>query len=159
MKKIVSLILVVALSCLMLAACTPATSEYSLAIAVDTSVSETGKVVNTAASLVIDKDGKIVSCRIDCAELTPTATDGVLNAVTSVTTKVEMGDSYDNGKMPAGNWAKQARAFADAVTGKTAEELEAFEPVSDALAQAGCTMQNTTVGYKATIIKAFGYAR
>lgn len=292
MKKIVSLILIAVLSCLMLAACTPVETEndYSLALAVDTAVNAAGKVTNTAAAIVFDKDGKIVSARFDSADLTPTAVGGVIVAVPTVATKVELGDAYtgmpagswakqtkafedaivgktaeeaanldmtlvsgctmqatvptfkalitkaangtklafkagadislglaiaeksvaagkvqadyaatvleggkivactidsnevaftvneddtitageykgtkneqgDNYMMQAGNWAKQARAFADAVIGKNADELAAFEPVSDALAAAGCTMQNTTAGYKAAIIKAFGYAK
>ena len=61
--------------------------------------------------------------------------------------------------MPAGPWYKQAQAFANSAVGKTAAELENLETVSDALAAAGCTMENTTAGYKATIIKAAGNAR
>jgi len=293
MKKIVSLILIAVLGCLTLVACAPADKDYSLALVVDTAATATGKVTNTAAAIVFDKDGKIVSARFDSAEIAPTAVGGVLEAVPTVETKVEQGDSYggdnpmpagswekqtkafedaivgktadeaanldmtlvsgctmkstvpvfkalikkaaaaakydfktsgdialglaismksiaggkvqadyaatvvadeklvactidsnevpftineddtitageyvgtkteqgDNYVMPAGNWAKQAAAFTGAIIGKNAEELEAFEPVSDALAAAGCTMQNTTAGYKATIIKAFGYAK
>ena len=56
-------------------------------------------------------------------------------------------------------WAKQAQAFANSTVGKTVAELADLELVSDALAAAGCTMQNTTGGYKTTIIAAAGYAR
>ena len=61
--------------------------------------------------------------------------------------------------MPAGPWYKQAQAFANSTVGKTVAELANLETVSDALAAAGCTMKNTTAGYKTTIIAAAGYAR
>ena len=54
---------------------------------------------------------------------------------------------------------RQFKAFANSAVGKTADELKDLETVSDALKAAGCTMQNTTAGYKATIIKAVGYAK
>jgi hypothetical protein len=61
--------------------------------------------------------------------------------------------------MPAGPWYKQAQAFSNSTVGKTVAELENLDTVSDELVAAGCTMQNTTAGYKATIIKAAGYAK
>ena len=290
MKKIIALVLVVALSALVLVACTPATNEkdYTLAIAVEFSAGT--KMSNTAAAIVFDAEGKIVAARFDCAEVTPVAILGAITEVPAIVTKAELGAGYPmtsgtwaeqtkafedaivgktaeevadldmslvagctmpnspltfkalvtkaaastnkvsfkaaegfklgfsvngviNAKgqlntdfaavviaedkiiacgldsnsitltaaedgtitageykgtkteqgegyvMPAGTWAKQGRAFADAVVGLTAETLATFEPVSDALAAAGCTMKNTTAGYKATIIKAFGYAK
>ena len=85
-----------------------------------------------------------------------TIEEGALVAGEVKGSKTEQGESYT---MPAGSWVKQAAAFSNSTVGKTVAELENLETVSDALAAAGCTMQNTTAGYKATIIKAVGYAK
>lgn len=131
-------------------------AEINLGLAISEKIGANGKVSADYAATVVE-DGKVIACVIDSNEVAYTVNeDGTLTAGQYKGTKTEQGDSY---VMPAGNWAKQAAAFTGAIIGKNAEELEAFEPVSDALAAAGCTMQNTTAGYKATIIKAVGYAK
>ena len=131
-------------------------AEINLGLAISEKIGANGKVSADYAATVVE-DGKVIACVIDSNEVAYTVNeDGTLTAGQYKGTKTEQGDSY---VMPAGNWAKQAAAFTGAIIGKNAEELEAFEPVSDALAEAGCTMQNTTAGYKATIIKAVGYAK
>ena len=105
-------------------------------------------------------DGKVVAAKLDSAEVTlalAIGDDGLECTSSSFNgTKNELGENY---VMPAGAWYKQAQAFADSAVGKTASELTSLEVVSDALAEAGCTMKNTTGGYKATIIKAASAAR
>ena len=101
---------------------------------------------------------------LDSVEQTFTVADGALVADTLAVSKNDQGDSYGGGSaekpaMPAGSWAKQAQAFANSAVGKTVAELANLETVSDALKAAGCTMKNTTAGYKVTIIAAAGYAR
>ena len=130
--------------------------DIALGLAISMKSIAGGKVQADYAATVV-ADEKLVACTIDSNEVPFTVNeDDTITAGEYVGTKTEQGENY---KMPKGSWAKQARAFADAVIGKNADELKAFEPVSDALAEAGCTMQNTTAGYKATIIKAFGYAK
>ena len=117
-----------------------------------------GKVaVGSDFAGVVMANGKVVATMIDSCEQSFTIAEGALVAPeTAAVSKNDQGEGY---VMPAGTWYKQAQAFADSTVGKTAAELENLETVSDALAAAGCTMQNTTGGYKTTIIAAVGYAR
>lgn len=154
MKKIIALVLVLSLSAFCFAACnknkdkTPEEKTYSVAIVTDSAI-KNNKVTNTALTLVIDADNKIVAARFDCAEVTPELKDGALKEVASVDTKVEQGDAYTG--MPAGSWAKQAKSFEDAIVGKTADEVANL----DASLHAGCTMKSTVPTFKALVAKAF----
>ena len=162
MKKILSLMLVLTLALSILAGCgktddgqndnnTPAEKTYSLAVVVDSTFGNNGKVSNVALALVIDDAGKIVAARFDSVE--PTAkldNAAALVPVEAFDSKVEQGDDYS---MPAGSWAKQAKAFEDAIVGKTADEVANL----DASLYAGCTMQATTPIFKSLVAKAFAY--
>ena len=165
MKRIVSLLIVLLLVVTALAACnnkntpeettpdntvnTPVEKTYTVAIAVDSAVSSNNKVSNTALVLVLDEAGKIVAARFDVSEVTPAAgEEGNLATVESVQTKVEKGDAYTG--MPAGSFAKQAKAFEDYIVGKTAAEVATL----DLSLVAGCTMQSTTPLFQALVAKA-----
>jgi hypothetical protein len=130
----------------------------TVGVAVDTAVT-TGKSNKVAADFagVVVAGGKVVATVIDSAEQSFTVAEGVITFGEFKGTKNEQGESYSG--MPAGPWYKQAQAFANSTVGKTVAELANLETVSDALAAAGCTMKNTTAGYKTTIIAAAGYAR
>lgn len=135
--------------------------DITLGVAVDSKVaaSRDGSKATASSNFagVVMAGGKVVATMLDSCEQSFTIAEGALVAPeTAAVSKNDQGESY---KMEAGSWAKQAQAFANSTVGKTAAELENLETVSDALAAAGCTMQNTTAGYKATIIKAAGYAR
>ncbi len=131
------------------------TSEaITTGVAISTAVN--GKKVTADFAGVVMAGGKVVATVIDSCEQSFTVEEGVVVAGELKVSKNEQGDNYN---MPAGPWYKQAQAFANATVGKTAAELANLEPVSDALAAAGCTMQSTTAGYKTTIIAAVGYAR
>lgn len=132
---------------------------FTTGIAVDASVAngKGGKIsVGCDVAGVVMAGGKVVACAIDSVEQSYTVAEGALVAGALAVSKNEQGESY---KMPNGTWVKQAQVFANSTVGKTAAELANLEVVSDALAQAGCTMQNTTAGYKTTIISAVSYAR
>lgn len=131
----------------------------TVGLALDTAVKASrsgGATVGTDVAVVAIAGGKVVATAIDSIEQSFAITDGALVAGELSASKAEQGDSYT---MPAGSWVKQAKAFAASTVGKTVAELNDLETVSDALAAAGCTMQNTTAGYKATIIKAASYAK
>lgn len=175
MKRILALILVLSLSLFCFAACkkdkdednTPPTNNpgdepgdkpgdepvaatYTLVLVTDSTVSNKNKVSNTVAVVVFDSEGKIAAIRFDSAEVTPElGEDGSLVTVDSVTTKVELGDSYLG--MPAGSWASQTKAFEEYVIGKTAEEVANL----DATLITGCTMKSTVPTFKALIAKAY----
>ena len=140
------------------------TESIKTGLALSTSVKsgKGGKVTVTTdvAALAIVGD-KVAATALDSIEQSFTIEE-VEGAQTLVAgelqaSKQEKGEAYTG--MPAGAWYKQAAVFANTTVGKTVAELENLETVSDALAAAGCTMQNTTAGYKATIIKAAGYAK
>lgn len=131
----------------------------TVGIAIDTTVT-TGRSNKVTADFagVVMAGGKVVATVLDSSEQSfSVAEDSTITFGEFKGTKNEQGESYTG--MPAGPWYKQAQAFANSTVGKTAAELENLETVSDALAAAGCTMKNTTAGYKVTIISAAGYAR
>ena len=142
--------------------------EFTTGIAMDMTVSAgRGGKISVACDIagLVVADGKILCAALDSVEQSYTiATEGegdaatysVVAPATLAVSKNEQGDGY---AMEAGSWLAQAKVFAGALVGLDAAGLEAFAPVSDALANAGCTMQNTTAGYKVTFIAAFGYAR
>ena len=179
MKKIIALILVLSLSLFAFAACggknkgennedqgttqnpennnnnqTPAEKTYSLALAVDTTVGTDNKVSNYVAVLVLDEANKIVAARIDCVETTPALNEEgtAIADVASVLSKVALGDSYS---MTAGSFAKQTKAFEDAIVGKTADEVANL----DMSLVAGCTMPYSPFSFKAVVVNAITNAR
>ena len=137
-----------------------ATAEaITSSIAINTAVKEGkgGKItVSSDVAAVVMAGGKVAAAAIDTIEQNYTIAEGALVPADLAASKTEQGDDYT---MTAGAWYKQAAVFCKAIVGMTATELEAFEPVSDALAAAGCTMQSTPAGYKTTLIKAVSTAR
>lgn len=153
MKKLLSLVLLACMIFTFVACNAPAEKEYTLSLAVDSSFNGS-KQTNVAVAIVFDKDGKIVKAAFDSFEGSFGYNNGELVAVENVSTKVEQGENYGNGhSMPAGSWEKQANAFADAIVGKTAAEVEAL----DQTLVAGCTMQATTPVFKTLVKKASDY--
>lgn len=133
-----------------------AAGDITVGAAISTKISG-GKVSSDFAGVVL-AGGKVAATMIDSCEQNFTVTDGAIVApATPAVSKNDQGESYSG--MPAGAWYKQAQAFANSTVGKTLAELANLETVSDALAAAGCTMKNTTAGYKTTIIAAAGYVR
>lgn len=130
----------------------------TVGVAVDTTVTtgRSNKVTADFAGVVI-AGGKVVATVLDSSEQSFTVEEGTITFGEFKGTKNEQGESYTG--MPAGPWYKQAQAFANSTVGKTVAELANLDTVSDALTAAGCTMKNTTAGYKTTIIAAAGYAR
>ena len=138
MKRIFSLILVTALLVLTLTGCASFyKNDYALMIGVSTSQSG-AEVSHTVAAIVIDKDYKIVSCRIDSLAIkadideagkiitVPNSESGTLKS------KVELGDEYGMltnspyyGSMLA-EWDDQVKAFEKYVEGKTRDEIKAI---------------------------------
>ena len=171
MKKIIAIVLLLALVACSLVACkktedapeTPAAKDYKLAVVVDeglATVSKGGATV-IALALVWDAEGKIVAARFDSVQpkfaLNADKTDIV--AVDRVTTKVELGDGYTG---MSDSWKNEAAAFEAFLVGKTAAEIAALEFVvdgADAGLVAGCTMKSSMPVFKALVAKAFAYER
>lgn len=141
----------------------PAEAEYKLGmgVVVSTASSKTGlaQVDATVATVVTDKDGKIVSARIDVAQNKMTVEGGAVDTAATYKTKMELGTAYgmagkvdnnDDGVML--EWDEQAKAFEAYVVGKTGAEVAKMETkeakghqiaVDEALLKAGCSMQIT----------------
>ena len=183
MKKIIAIVLLLALVACSLVACkktetpaptpdnsdnTPVAKDYKLAVVVDeglATVSKGGATV-IALALVWDAEGKIVAARFDSVQpkfaLNSDKTDIV--AVDRVDTKVELGDAYNmvaySGAIA--EWDAQAQAFEAFLVGKTAADIAALEFVvdgADAGLVAGCTMASSMPGFQALVAEAFAYER
>ena len=153
MKKLIALLLVLAMT-MTFTACS-GSAEYKLGMGVDlnTDSSKDGQaqVDATVAAVVLDKNGKIVSCRLDVAQSKMDITDGQVDTAATFQTKMELGDAY--GMVAYGNaiaeWDAQAKAFEQYVVGKTAEEVKNIPTTTnehgivatDEALLASCTMQ------------------
>lgn len=166
MKKIISVLL---LACMLfsLAACGAAEADYKLGMGIvlstDSSKAGQAQVDATVAAVVLDKDGKIVSCRLDCAQDKMDVTDGAVDTAATFKTKMELGSDYGMVAYGAAvaEWDAQAKAFEAYVVGKTAAEVEAIETtvteeghtvVVDEALSASCTM--SVADFITAIVKA-----
>ena len=182
MKKTIALILTLCLT-LALVACgekqpaAPQEAEYKLGMGIvlnmDSSKAENAQVDATVAAVVLDAEGKIVSCRIDVAQNKMKVVGGAVDTAATFKTKMELGSAYgmagkvdnnDDGVML--EWDAQSAAFSAYAVGKTAAELRAMETqeakghmiaVDEALLSAGCTIQIS--GMVEAIARAADYAR
>ena len=142
MKKTIALILALCLT-LALVACgekqpaAPQEAEYKLGMGIvlnmDSSKSENAQVDATVATVVLDAEGKIVSCRIDVAQTKMKVVGGAVDTAATFKTKMELGSAYgmagkvdnnDDGVML--EWNEQAKAFEEFVVGKTGAEVAAL---------------------------------
>lgn len=164
MKKFLAIALCACLIMGVLAGCGEKEADYKLGMGVEVSMdsSATGnaQVDATVATVVTDKDGKIVSCRIDVAQSKMNVTDGAVDTAATFQSKMELGDAY--GMAPVGidndgngvtkEWYEQAHAIEEYAVGKTAADISNM-PTQDAnghtisadkaLLDAGCSMQVT----------------
>ncbi len=154
MRKVISLILCLAL-CL---ACIPAVAEEAVAVKTGlsfvTSVSESkdgaAKATLTLAAVTVDDNGVIDSCVFDAVQATINFDEnGKLTTApaTEFASKNELGDAYGMRKASSisAEWNEQAAAFAAYCVGKTIDELKAMpvdeaQKPADADLAAGCTM-------------------
>ena len=85
------------------------------------------QVDSVAAAVVIDKDGKIVSCKLDTAQTKMGFTaEGKVVMSQDFQTKKELGEKYGM-KAASGigkEWYEQAKAMEEYAIGKTAEEIK-----------------------------------
>lgn len=178
MKKILALVLAIAMVAT-LAACGASEAEYTLGMGTVVSLEEskdgTAQADTTVATVVLDKDGKIVVCDIDVAQTKVKVDAGVVDKDgADLRTKTEKGADYGmaaavnygmdwNGDGVVKEWDAQAAAFEAYVVGKTADEVSAIKTKEvegkgyviaddEALLTAGCTIQITD--FMAAVAKA-----
>lgn len=171
MKKIIAIVLALAMV-FALCACGAKQADYKLGMGVVLSTDSSGtgnaQVDATVAAVVTDAAGKIVACRLDCAQSKMNVTDGAVDPAATFLTKMEKGDAY--GMVAYGNaiaeWDAQAKAFEAYVVGKTAAEVQGIETVTndsghnvsvDEKLLAGCTMDITD--FIAAVVKACNDAK
>ena len=151
----------------------PTLNDYTLGmgIVVDLGSSKEGnaQVDATVATVVLDKDGKIVLCRIDAVQNKAALNEDGTFTIKNLKTKMELGDDYGMaGKVDGNNdgvkleWYEQAKAFEKHVIGMTGEQVANMETApnfmnyqmstDEALLAAGCTIQITD--FKAAVAKA-----
>ena len=126
-----------------------------------------GKTVFTAAAVLVDSEGTILSCDLDTLEASVNfSAEGKITSDLTLPfqTKGEKGDNYNmKGTSPIQKeWYEQAEAFCNYVVGKTADEVlgiavdEATKPVEADLA-AGVTI--SIGGYQQAIAEAVKRAK
>ena len=110
-----------------------------------------GKATLTAATVLVNKKGTIVSVALDCADNKVAYTaEGKAITASEFKTKYELGDAYgmkSEWGSKVGEWYEQADAFASVVVGKTVNEVKALLAAdgkgTDEVIKAGCTMTIT----------------
>ena len=157
MKKYLALILALCMV-FALCACGSKTAEYTLGMGIminsDSSKENHAQVDATLAAIVLDAEGKIVTCRLDCVQNKMDLVDGEVDAAASFKTKMELGDDYNMVKYSdaIAEWYDQAKAFETYVTGKTVDEVkniptktneEGYQVSAVDELSAGCTIQIT----------------
>ena len=178
MKKIIALVLAIAMLASFAACGGSADAEYKLGMGVVVSLDEskdaTAQADATVATVILDKDGKIVAADLDVAQTKVTAADVADLSKVDVRTKTEKGADYGmvaainygmdwNGDGVVKEWDAQAAAFEAYVVGKTADEVSAIKtkevegkgyiiPDEEELLTAGCTIQISD--FVAAIVKA-----
>ena len=176
MKKIVSFLLCVSmiLCAISLTACDSKEKEtLKLGLGVYTSAKATsatadkngsGQATATGAAILIDAEGKIVKCFLDCADSTVSYTaNGQAITTESFSTKYEQGDAYGMKAYggAAKEWYEQANAFCEVVKGKTLNEVKALVASNNAgtddVINAGCTIAVSE--FVKAIEKAFANAK
>lgn len=170
MKKVISLLLVVALAVTVVAlvGCNGNTDAASLkfgmgvvanygdAKSADGDTNGAGEFNTTAVAVLLDAEGKIVKIDLDTAQIEPSWTSaGAVVATEELRTKYERGTDYGmaaygtdhNGDGVVKEWNEQADAFMATVIGKTLDEAKAYMAEdgygTGDVATAGCTIHVT----------------
>ena len=153
--------------------------EYKLGMGIEVSTSSSSnanatkdgnaQVDATVAAVVLDAEGKIVTCRIDTVQnKIKVSNEGVVTVPASFKTKMELGFDYNMAAYGTPNygeevkeWFEQAKLFEEYVVGKTASEVNGLELQSvnnhniskdENLLASGCTIDLTD--FIAAVVKA-----
>ena len=110
-----------------------AEAEYKLgmgvSVSLDSSDTNHAQVDATVATVVTDSEGKIVLCRIDCAQNKMDVTGGQVDTAATFTTKRDL--KYDYNMVKYSNatleWFEQVENLEKWVVGKTAEDIKNIE--------------------------------
>lgn len=138
MKKVLALVLVAMMVIGAMTGCSKKAEPVKTGLAVTTSIGKSASATADAEGLAevdsfvcavtVDKDGKILDCKIDVAQTKVNfSTEGKITTdlATVYKSKQELKDEYGMKKASAigKEWYEQANAFAAYVVGKTADEV------------------------------------
>lgn len=110
-----------------------AEAEYKLgmgvSVSLDSSDTDHAQVDATVATVVTDSEGKIVLCRIDCAQNKMDVTGGQVDTEATYTTKRDLKFDYNMVKYSNATleWFEQVENLEKWVVGKTAEDIKNIE--------------------------------
>lgn len=128
MKKITAVVLLLGMI-LALAACGgSAEGKYKLGLGIvasteaSSSEAHVAQVDATVAAVVLDREGRIAVCRLDCLQNRMDITDGLVDPATSFLSNAEQKDA-------APEWCRQAAEFESYVVGKTPAEVAGIKTV------------------------------
>ncbi len=114
-----------------------AAGEYKLGMGVelnnDQSSDGNAQIDATVATVVLDGEGRIVACRIDCAQNKMNVEDGEVDTEASYKTKRELKEDYGMVAYSDATleWYQQAEAFEAYCEGKTADEVKNTETTTN----------------------------
>ncbi len=125
------------------------------------------EVDSTVAAVTVDKNGKILNCKIDAAQtkINFTAAGKLTTPLdTAFKSKQELGGEYGLGKASGikKEWNEQADAFAKYVTGKTAAEVKGIAVTAEGVAADKDLSSSVTIhigDFTAVVVKAVENAR
>ena len=155
MKKFVTAIILVCMMLSMAACGGTSEAEYKLGMGVvvstDSSSDNNAQVDATVATVVTDANGKIVLCRLDCAQNKMDVTGGAVDTAKTFLTKRELREDYNMVKYSNATleWYQQAENFEAYCVGKTADEIanietkvneEGYNVAVDETLYAGCSI-------------------
>ncbi len=108
------------------------------------------EVDSTVIAVLVDADGKILSCRIDASQAKANfSVEGKITTdlATAFPSKQELGSDYGLGaKSGIGKeWNEQANAFADYVVGKTVEEVKGIAVNEEGIATEADLTSSVTI--------------
>lgn len=142
MKKLISILLLACIITVALYSCAKKEREYTLSTGTVLSEDLSSSSLSiTSAAVVCDTDGRIVLCRLDCAELEARTENGKVKSYVVEKTKHELRDDYgmkENSSAFA-EWYVQAENFEKKVVGKTLAEVGKIKS-GDAELSGSCTI-------------------
>lgn len=155
MKRILSFVLLVAVcvGSLCLVSCGEKNYKVGVGIAAKTEAASaegetagSASITATMAAIIVDEDGKIISCELDASNDGTVAIDasGACSIAKAITTKGKLGNDYGMSATGKTEWYLQAEAFASVAVGKTLDEVKAlvasdYKGTEDVV-NAGCTI-------------------
>ena len=111
----------------------PATYKLGMGVNVstDSTAESNAQVDATVAAVVVDANGVIVACAIDCAQNKMDVSEGTVDTAKEFKSKTELGFDYNMVKFSGCTyeWFEQAAAFAQYCIGKTGADIAGMETV------------------------------